>query len=49
VEMARVKWPTNKETINYTMVVVGVSAAVAVILGALDYIFGLGVNFFLFK
>ena len=49
VEMARVKWPTKKETINYTMVVVGVSAAVAVILGALDYIFGLGVNFFLFK
>ncbi len=49
VEMSRVKWPTKKETINYTMVVIGVSAAIAVILGALDYIFGLGINFFLFK
>ena len=49
VEMARVKWPTKKETTNYTMVVIGVSVAIAVVLGALDYIFGLGINFFLFK
>ena len=47
--MARVKWPTKKETTNYTMVVIGVSVAIAVVLGALDYIFGLGINFFLFK
>ena len=49
VEMARVKWPTKKETTNYTMGVIGVSVAIAVVLGALDYIFGLGINFFLFK
>jgi len=49
VEMARVKWPTKKETTNYTMVVIGVSVALAIILGFFDYVFGWGINFFLFK
>ena len=49
VEMAKVKWPTKNETINYTMVVIGVSVAVAAFLGAMDYFFGLGLNFFLFR
>jgi len=49
VEMSKVKWPTKNQTVNYTLVVIGVSAAVAVFLGALDYIFSLGLNFFLFK
>jgi len=49
VEMAKVNWPTREETINFTMVVIGVSAAVAVFLGALDYFFSLGLNVFLFK
>lgn len=48
-EMAKVNWPTRQETINFTMVVIGVSAAVAIFLGALDYFFGLGLNLFLFK
>ena len=49
VEMSKVKWPTKNQTVNYTLVVIGVSAAVAMFLGALDYFFGLGLNFFLFK
>jgi len=49
VEMSKVKWPTKNATVNYTLVVIGVSAAVAMFLGALDYFFGLGLNFFLFK
>lgn len=49
VEMAKVKWPTKNETINYTMVVIGVSITVAMFLGAMDYFFGLGLNYFLFK
>jgi len=49
VEMSKVDWPSKDTTINYTLIVIGVSAATAVFLGALDYIFGLGVNFFLFK
>jgi len=49
VEMGKVNWPTKNQTVNYTLVVIGVSAIVAVFLGALDYIFGLGINFFLFR
>ncbi len=49
VEMNKVNWPTKQQTINYTMVVIGMSIAVAFFLGALDYIFSLGLNFFLFK
>ena len=49
VEMAKVNWPTRQETINYTMVVIGVSAAVSAFLGAMDYFFGLGLNIFLFR
>lgn len=49
VEMNKVNWPSKNTTINYTLVVIGASAAVAIFLGALDYFFGLGLNFFLFK
>ena len=38
-EMKKVTWPTKKETYNYTLLVIGISLAVAVFLGALDYIF----------
>ncbi len=49
VEMSKVKWPTKNQTVNYTLVVIGVSVVVAAFLGALDYIFSLGINFFLFR
>jgi len=49
VEMAKVRWPTRSDTINYTIVVIAVSLAVAAFLGALDFIFTTGFNFFLFK
>ncbi len=38
-EMKKVSWPTKKETYNYTLLVIGVSLAVAIYLGGLDYIF----------
>jgi preprotein translocase subunit SecE len=41
-EMKKVTWPTKKETQNYTLLVIGISLAVAVFLGALDYIFNWG-------
>jgi preprotein translocase subunit SecE len=40
VEMMKVNWPSKKQTINYTMIVVGLSLSVAAFLGGLDYIFG---------
>ncbi|MDD2731594.1 MAG: preprotein translocase subunit SecE [Candidatus Pacebacteria bacterium] len=48
LEMKKVNWPTRKETIKYTLIVVGVSLAVAVFLGGLDYIFSLLLNKFIF-
>ena len=36
-ELRKVTWPTRQETLNLTMVVVVVSAALGVFLGALDY------------
>jgi preprotein translocase subunit SecE len=49
VEMDKVDWPSKDTTINYTLIVIGVSAATAVFLGALDYFFGLGLDIFLFR
>lgn len=43
-EMKKVTWPTKKETQNYTFLVIGISLAVAVFLGALDYIFTIGLE-----
>jgi preprotein translocase SecE subunit len=38
-EMHRVSWPTQKQTVVYTVLVIAVSALVAVLLSAFDYIF----------
>jgi preprotein translocase subunit SecE len=43
-EMKKVTWPTKKETYNYTLLVIGISIAVAAFLGALDYIFNWGLE-----
>lgn len=44
-EMKKVTWPTKKETYNYTLLVIGVSLATAIFLGALDYIFTEGLQY----
>ena len=38
-ELKRVVWPSRQDTIQYTLAVIGISAAVAVFLGALDILF----------
>jgi preprotein translocase subunit SecE len=43
-EMKKVTWPTKKETQNYTFLVIGISLAVAAFLGALDYVFTIGLE-----
>ncbi|MEK7570628.1 MAG: preprotein translocase subunit SecE [Patescibacteria group bacterium] len=35
-ELKKVSWPTRKQTIQDTLVVIGVSVGVAIFLGALD-------------
>jgi preprotein translocase subunit SecE len=39
LEMKKVNWPTRKETVKYTLIVVGISAVVAFYLGGLDVLF----------
>jgi preprotein translocase subunit SecE len=43
-EMKKVTWPTRKETIKITIVVIIISLSVAAFLGLLDYIFSLGIK-----
>ena len=39
LELNKVSWPSKQQTINMTLVVIGVSVLVAVYLGILDFIF----------
>jgi preprotein translocase subunit SecE len=48
-ELQKVNWPTKKQTINYTATVIGISIAVALFLGALDYLFETILNKFILK
>lgn len=38
-EIKKVSWPSKKETIRYTLIVIGASLVVAIYLGSLDGIF----------
>jgi len=47
-ELKHVNWPTNKQSINYTLLVIGISLVTAAILALADHVFSLGLqNFFL--
>lgn len=39
LEVKKVNWPTRQETIRYTLIVIGISVGVAVLLGGFDFIF----------
>jgi len=39
LEMKKVSWPTRQQTLRYTLIVIGVSLAVAAFLGMMDFIF----------
>ncbi len=49
VELTRVNWPTQKEIIRYTILVVVISLSVAVFLGALDFLFAYLVETYLLR
>jgi preprotein translocase subunit SecE len=38
-EMGHVNWPTRQQTIRFTILVILVSLAVAILLGVSDYVF----------
>ena len=48
VELRKVNWPSRQETIKYTLIVVGLSAALAALLGAFDFVFASILNRFVF-
>lgn len=48
-ELKKVSWPTKKETIKLTLIVLGMSAFVAIFLGVLDYIFNFGLSILIKK
>lgn len=37
-ELKKVVWPTRQETINHTLIVIGISLGVAAFLGVLDFL-----------
>jgi len=47
LEVKKVNWPTRKETIRYTLIVIVISVIVATILGAFDFMFTTFLNKFI--
>jgi preprotein translocase subunit SecE len=48
-EMKHVNWPTRKQAIAFTIIVIAISVGVAFFLGIFDYVFSLGLQRFLIK
>lgn len=48
-ELQKVNWPSKNQTINYTATVIGISIAVALFLGALDFLFERILNNYILK
>ena len=46
-EIARVSWPTQRQAVTYTALVVGISIVVAIFLAVFDYVFSLGLDWFI--
>jgi len=44
-ELKQVSWPTQHQALLYTVLVIAISAAVALYVGLFDYLFSQGVNF----
>lgn len=44
LELKKVIWPSRQETTRYSLLVIGVSLAVAIFFGILDFIFNLGLT-----
>ena len=46
-EMKHVSWPTNKQSVVYTVLVVVISAIAALYIGVFDFVFQQGLDWFL--
>lgn len=43
-ELAKVVWPSRRQTVRLTFVVIVFSLVIAIVIGALDYLFTLGLQ-----
>ena len=48
LEIKNVNWPTRRETVSFTILVIAISAFVAAYLGALDFIFIRAIRWLIF-
>jgi len=48
-ELLKVNWPSRAQARNYTLIVIGISVAVAIFLGSLDYVFEYIIKTFVIK
>lgn len=48
-EMKHVTWPTKSQAINYTLLVIGLSVATALVLGVFDFLFSSGIQKIILK
>ena len=48
-ELTKVNWPSRKQTVNYTLLVIGLSVVVALFLGGLDYGFSFLMKTYIIK
>lgn len=46
-EMKHVSWPTQKQAIIFTVLVIGVSITISIFLGIADFIFSKGIDWFI--
>lgn len=44
VELNHVSWPTRRQAIAFTLIVIGISIGVSLFLGVFDYLFSLGLQ-----
>ncbi len=46
-ELRKVTWPTKQQTINYSLLVIGLSLGLAAFFAILDKVFGVGIEMLL--
>ena len=46
-ELKHVSWPTRQQAIAFTAIVVVISVGLSLYLGLLDYVFSLGIKYFI--
>ncbi len=46
-ELKHVSWPTNKQSVVYTVLVIAVSIIVALFVGLFDFVFSRGLDWFI--